>query len=351
MAASGTPPTNLFLACTPLQILNCAEARDRFHAGENNYLIMFHSPRAASARQAHLHRLADATMDAGWTRTWNLRLTRLTQLFFPLLAAKLRRTIGPCQTLYTGGFQTQQRHMIHTVPHQQLVVVDGGAGVLQSAINTWRQQGSRGRGLRQLIPGLKTSLPDLDKARFFSSYLLDVEPDRVLFNDYRSLRNRVINGLPVRDEIVFLSQPLERDLGVTIDAEASLQAALQYHGVTRYRWILHPRETSGPPGAEKLPYLAEFFGLQEGYLPKAFVTWMSSAARTLPLIYGRPVTCIDMQPALPVTASAATREELSLTYADFAAAGAVILPLPGHASLSALPDSKIAQRSAGSRAA
>ena len=351
MTASGTVPTNLFLACTPLQILNATEARDRFHAGENNYLMMFHSPRAASARLAHLHRLADATMDAGWTRTWNLRLTRISQLVFPFLAARLRRTIGPCQTLYTGGFQTQQRHMIHVVPHQHLVVVDGGAGVLQSAINTWREQGSRGRGFRQLIPGLKTSLPNLDKACFFSSYRLDIDPSRVFVNDYRSLRRSVTGNLPIRDEIVFLSQPLERDLGVNVDAEAALRMAMEFHGVSRYRWILHPRETSGPAGAEKLPYLAEFFGLQEGYLPRAFVTWMSSAARTLPLIYGRPVTCIDMQPGLPASTSAATREELALTYADFAASGAVILPLPGMSCEPATPAVAAAQATGCSRAA
>jgi hypothetical protein len=324
-------PANLFLACTPLQILNAAEARDRFHAGERNYLIMFHSPRSASARQKHLHALADTTTDNGWTQAWNLQLTRLTQLFFPLQAAAFKRTIGHCQRLYSGGFQTQQRHLLHVMPHDELVIMDGGAGVLQSAINAWREggAGSRGRGLRRLIPGLKSSLPDLSRARFFTSYSLDVPAESVIFNDYRSLRSTVTGRLPIRDEIVFLSQPLERDLGVRVDVEAALRAAMDYHGVHRYRWILHPRETSGPAGAEKLPYLAEFFGLQEGYLPRAFVTWMSSAARSLPLIYGQPVTCIDILPALPPETSAACRAELEGTYRDFEAAGAVILPLPG----------------------
>jgi hypothetical protein len=323
-------PANLFLACTPLQILNATEARDRFHAGERNYLIMFHSPRSASARQRHLHALADTTTDGGWTCAWNLQLTRWAQLCFPLRAAAFRRTIGHCQRLYSGGFQTQQRHMMHVMPHTELVIMDGGAGVLQSAINAWRTggAGSRGRGLRWLIPGLKNSLPDLSRARFFTSYSLDVPAEAVIFNDYRGLRSTVTGRLPIRDEIVFLSQPLARDLGVHVDAEASLRAAMEYHGVSRYRWILHPRETSGPAGAEKLPYLAEFFGLQEGYLPRAFVTWMSSAARSLPLIYGQPVTCIDILPALPADASVACREELEGTYRDFAAAGAVILPLP-----------------------
>lgn len=329
MVGSGVP-SNLFLACTPLQILNAAEARDRFHAGEQNYLIMFHSPRSASARQKHLHALADATTDAGWTRAWNLQLTRLSQLLFPLQAASLKRSIGHCRCLYSGGFQTQQRHMMHVMSHDQLIIMDGGAGVLQSAINAWRQggTGSRGRGLRRLIPGLKSSLPDLSSARFFTSYSLDVPPESVIFNDYRCLRSTVAGRLPIRDEIVFLSQPLERDLGVHVDPEAALRAAMNYHGVSRYRWILHPRETAGPAGAEKLPYLVEFFGLQEGYLPRAFVTWMSSAARSLPLIYGQPVTCIDILPALPAGTTAGCRAELESTYRDFAAAGAVILPLP-----------------------
>jgi hypothetical protein len=326
-----TVPTNLFLACTPLQILNAAEARDRFHLGERNYLIMFHSPRSASARQKHLHQLAGATTDAGWTGAWNLQLTRLSQLFFPLHAASLGRTIGHCRCLYSGGFQTQQRHMMHVIPHDELVIMDGGAGVLQSAINAWRAggSGSRARGLRRLIPGLQSSLPDLSRARFFTSYSLDVPSESVIFNDYRSLRSSVTGRLPIRDEIVFLSQPLERDLGVHVDVQGALRVAMEYHGVSRYRWILHPRETTGPAGAEKLPYLVEFFGLQEGYLPRAFVTWMSSAARSLPLIYGQPVTCIDILPALPLETSASCRAELEGTYRDFAAAGAVILPLPG----------------------
>jgi hypothetical protein len=326
-----TVPTNLFLACTPLQILNATEARDRFHSGERNYLIMFHSPRSASARQKHLHHLAGATTDSGWTQAWNLQLTRLSQLLFPLQAATLKRTIGHCRCLYSGGFQTQQRHMMHVMPHDELVIMDGGAGVLQSAINAWRAggSGSRARGLRRLIPGLKSGMPDLSRARFFTSYSLDVPSESVIFNDYRSLRSSLTGRLPIREEIVFLSQPLERDLGVHVDVQAALRAAMEYHGVSRYRWILHPRETCGPAGAEKLPYLVEFFGLQEGYLPRAFVTWMSSAARSLPMIYGQPVTCIDIRPALPMETSAGYRAELEGTYRDFAAAGAVILPLPG----------------------
>lgn len=132
---------NLYLACTPLQILNAAEARDRFHPDDDNFLVVFHSPRS-SKKQARLAELADDAIDHHWTRTWNLRLTRISQLLFPFTARKLRQQIGHCQSLWTGGFQTQQRHLLHSIPHNQLIVFDGGAGVLQSAVNSWRLSGN-----------------------------------------------------------------------------------------------------------------------------------------------------------------------------------------------------------------
>ncbi|MFN7579418.1 MAG: hypothetical protein ACK5UD_00175 [Planctomyces sp.] len=318
---------NLYLACTPLQILNAAEARDRFHPDDDNFLVVFHSPRS-SKKQARLAELADDAIDHHWTRTWNLRLTRISQLLFPFTARKLRQQIGHCQSLWTGGFQTQQRHLLHSIPHNQLIVFDGGAGVLQSAVNSWRSQGTRSRSLKQLIPGQNTSLPDLSKAKFFTSYALDMPPESVITNDYRVFRSHVSDKLPVRDEIVFLSQPLQRDLGLQLDVDATIDAALKFHNASRCRYILHPRETSGPPNAEKLPYLAEFFGIREGYLPKAFVTWMSSVARSLPAIYGRPVSCFDIRPLMPPGTSTNYLRELQATYDDFAAAGAIILPQP-----------------------
>lgn len=331
-----TRPANLFLACTPLQILNAAEARDRFHSHEDNFLVVFHSPRSAG-KQARLAELADDAIDPRWTQTWNLRLTRLSQLLFPFTARKLQQQIGPCQCLYTGGFQTQQRHLINSFPHQQLIVFDGGAGVLQSAVNSWRSQKSPKRTLKQLIPGQNTRLPDLSKARFFTSYALDVPSESIITNDYRVFRSHVSAKLPVRDEIVFLSQPLQRDLGLQLDIDATISAALKFHNASRCRFILHPRETNGPPHAEKLPYLAEFFGLREGYLPKAFVTWMSSVARSLPAIYGRPVTCFDIRPLMPPGTSPDYLRELQATYDDFAAAGAIILPQPASCHGSSAP--------------
>ncbi|MFM8727626.1 MAG: hypothetical protein ACKON9_21150 [Planctomycetaceae bacterium] len=318
---------NLFLACTPLQILNAAEARDRFHPHDDNFLVVFHSPRSAK-KQTRLAELSADAIDQRWTQTWNLRLSRLSQLLFPFTARKLQQQIGPCHSLWTGGFQTQQRHLINSFPHQQLFVFDGGAGVLQSAVNSWRNQSSARRSLKQFIPGQNTRLPDLSRARFFTSYALDMPPESIITNDYRIFRQQVSAKLPVRDEIVFLSQPLQRDLGLNLDVAATVAAAMQHHNASRCRFILHPRETSGPPNAEKLPYLADFFGLRDGYLPKAFVTWMSSVARSLPAIYGRPVTCFDIRPLMPPETPPDYLRELQATYEDFAAAGAIILPQP-----------------------
>jgi hypothetical protein len=323
--------TNLYLACTPLQILNAVEARDRFHAEDNNYLVMFHSPRFWSPKRKHFFDLTDSMIDQHWTHSWNLKLNKISQLFFPRLAASMRRRMGHCTNIYTGGFQSQQNHLINTVPHDCLTLVDGGAGIIQAALNTYRS-GAQKKSFHAYIPGMKPQFPALERARFFTSYRLDVDPSTVIENDYRMFRRNIAGKLPVKDEIVFLSQPLRRDLGVEVDADAVVQAAMSYHGVKKCRFILHPRETSGPAGCEKLPYLIELFGIREGYLPKAFVTYMSAAARSLYLIYGHPVTCFDIMPALPPDSSATTIRSLTNVYSDFAASGLPILPLPGRES-------------------
>ena len=320
---------NLFLACTPLQILNATEARDRFHPNENNFLVMFHSPRIWSRKRAHFYQLTDSLIDRHWKKSWNLKLNKVSQLFFPLIASSIQRNMGSCANIYTGGFQSQQSHLINTVPHERLIVVDGGAGVTEAALRTFHS-GVRKKTFHAWIPGMQAQLPSLHDADFFTSYKLNVAPARVTFNDYRMFRRNVAGKLPIRDEIVFLSQPLERDLRVHVDAKAVVDAAMKHHGVSKSRFILHPRETSGPEGCEKLPYLIELFGIREGYLPKAFVTYMSAAARSLSLIYGQPVTCFDIMPALPGDASDATIASLTGVYSDFAASGLPILELPGN---------------------
>ena len=324
---------NLFLACTPLQILNATEARDRFHPNEKNFLVMFHSPRFWSRKRAHFYELTESLIDHHWAKSWNLKLNKISQLFFPLIGKSMQRVMGPCANIYTGGFQSQQSHLINTVPHDRLIVVDGGAGVTEAALRTFHS-GVRKKTFHAWIPGMKPQLPSLQNADFFTSYNLNVAPERVAFNDYRMFRRNVAGKLPIRDEIVFLSQPLERDLDVHVDAKAVVEAAMKYHGVSKSRFILHPRETSGPEGCEKLPYLIELFGIREGYMPKAFVTYMSAAARSLSLIYGQPVTCFDIMPALPSNASDATIVSLTSVYSDFAASGLPILELPADTGVS-----------------
>lgn len=322
------PGNVLYLACTPLQIINAAEARDRFHTGDNNVLVMVHSPRMWSKKRRHMVELAESMIDQEWSFVWHVRMTRLKQLVFPLLARSLASRVTPCDQIYTGGFQTQQCHLINTIPHRKLTIIDGGACI--HSVHDLLPKFSKKRRLHSLIPGLQPMLPDLSNADYFTSYSIPIPADRMILNDYRSLRTRLISQLPVRDEIVFISQPLEHDLGIHISMADIVESAMQHHGVTRCRHILHPRETQTLPYSERLPYLIELFGLREGYLPKAFVTFMSSAARSIQLIYGVPVTCYDIQPLLPVGTPETTRIELDAVYQDFADSGLPVLKYPTH---------------------
>lgn len=329
IGAIGAPRSNLFLACTPLQIINAIEARDRFHAHDRNFLVMVHSPRRQSKHRDHLFQLTDSLIDDAWEHVWNLKLTKLSQLFFPLAARGMRTRIGQCDCVYTGGFQTQQCHLINTIPHQSLIIIDGGAST--HSVPQLLRNGGKRRRFYSLIPGMRPHLPPGVQPRYFTSYDLDVPKEQVILNDYQILRNRLQSTLPQRDEIVFISQPLERDLNVHVNTRAVIDAAMTYHGVSRFRYLLHPREKHTPEGSERLPCLVELFGLNEGYLPKAFVTYMSSAARSLQMIYGLPVTCYDMTPGLPDSTSEQTKRELAVVYDDFRRSGITVLDLPASA--------------------
>lgn len=325
------PPakSNLFLACTPLQIINAIEARDRFHTNDRNFLVMVHSPRSYTQQRKHLFQVTDDLIDESWEDVWNLKLSKFSQLVFPLTARGIRRRLGPCANIYSGGLQTQQCHLINSVPHDRLIMLDGGACI--HSIPQLLKSGSRRRRLHSLIPGMRPRLAPNTTASYFTSYDVNVSNSEVIRNDYRVLRNRLQKSLPQRDEIVFISQPLEHDLKVNINHQVVIETAMRYHGVTEYRRILHPREKHQPERSERLPYLIELFGLREGYLPKAFVTYMSSAARSLQLIHGLPVTCFDMRPELPSGTDQLTRIELDKLYADFQRSGITVLELPEEA--------------------
>ena len=318
--------SNLFLASTPLQIINAMEARDRFHAGERNYLVMVHSPRIRSRHRAHFFSMTDSLIDNAWSRVWNMKLTRISQLFFAVTARQIRSEIGSCECVYTGGFQTQQCHLINTVKHQRLIMLDGGACI--HSVPDMLRRGSQRKRLRAFMTGMRSHLRPNTQASYFTSYDLAVDPQKIIRNDYRIMRERMQKSLPQRDEIVFISQPLERDLHVYINTQAVIQSAMSYHNVSAFRYILHPREKLEPFGSERLPHLIELFGLMQGYLPRAFVTYMSSAARSLQLIYGVPVTCYNMMPCLPASSHPETLDELQKVYDDFRRSGITVLDVP-----------------------
>ncbi|XZE55291.1 hypothetical protein SH139x_001294 [Planctomycetaceae bacterium SH139] len=326
---------NLYLACTPLQILNATEARDRFHSGEQNYLVFVQSPRKSAALNHELRRLTDSLIDDCWEKVWNLHATKLDQILFPWLSKKINKEVSPCSLLYAGGFQTQLRHLINVVNHEELIITDGGAGCSESAL---QQKTHSKKLIYRFLPGMRAEFPCLRNARFFTSYNLQLEANRRIQNDYRMLRQRIKKQYPIRNELVFISQPLEKDLGIRVETERLIEHAKRLHGVERCRHILHPRENQGTANSERLRCLVELFALHEGYLPKAFATYMSSAARSLQLIYGVPITCFDVVPLLPSGTPKNLVREITQVYDDLHDSGLNVLPIPADCYYQAILD-------------
>ncbi len=314
---------NLFVAVTPAHVLNATEARDRFHQGEENVLIVLRSPlrrRQASRQQSYLSMLAEM-VDDEWSTVWMPPTSKRHHLFFPALAAGFIRQHSRVGTIYTASFQSNQMHLINSVQHDRIVLIDDGNGIHELIdAYQWKQRQVK---LRHRLLCKNTRWPS-GTLHVFSCFDVDENCCQLTRNDYRCLRKKIPADLPVRDdEIVFASQPLNATFPhVKIKTESLLTHLKQSFSVDRCRYLAHPREATAVTGWESLTYSIELFPLREGYLPAAFVTYYSSCARTLRILYDVPVICL--KPPEDFWPTAAWAQLMDRCYAECQAVGASI---------------------------
>ena len=318
----------LYVVSTPLQLLNAIEARDRFNSeGENVLAVVRTALRGAQqGRQCQYIKILEGLVDSDWSGVWFPKMSRTRQALFSLVASSFVRRNRRCDTIYTGNFQSQQNHLINSISHGNLVLLDDGVGV-HAAASLLRHESGRRRIVHRIL-GKRGELPAHRVLDCFTCF--DVKEGRVrrvVKNDYRMMRAKGKRRLPVRhEEAVFISQPLHHHFGVQVKHELLRNYITQTLGLRRLRYFAHPRESASPPWAESPEYPVELFGWREGYLPGAFVTYFSSAARTLALLYETPVYCLEFPATVWQPASVGAR--LEIIYREYRDAGAIVVRAP-----------------------
>ncbi|MEX1027527.1 MAG: hypothetical protein WD049_05905 [Candidatus Paceibacterota bacterium] len=316
--------SNLFVASTPLQLLNATEARNRFHSGQCNRLAVVRAPLRRGSPSASYHEILRSLIDDQWSDVWYPDITKLRQLAFSLTARSFIRSLRQVDALYVGSFQSPQCHLINSIAHNQLFLFDDGCSihnVLQRLTESPGKQTWRHR-----VTLRKGAWPGEESVQAFTCFDVAWPKTRLIENDYRCLKDNLRRDTEVRtNEIVFIAQPISSELGLEVDYNQIINYLLNHTGCSKCRIINHPKDRNPPSGGEVLSYPIELFGMQEGYLPNFFATFFSTAVRTLKIIYDRPAICLEIDPKrvphpLPY--------DLSCFYEDYRNSGFSIISHP-----------------------
>lgn len=292
---------NLYVSRTPLQLLNCIEARDRFHrdAGAANVLLLTY-------RKPADRRLSEQLLDNSWDRIVHLQINLFSRYFYPaLLPLKLGRH-SRINFYYTAWLKHLHAHIFNTWHPAHTRLIDDGNEIL--SLSTRLEQGKLFADrptpwLDRLLRRRRAVAADT-RPEYFSLYALPwVPPERHVLNDYRMLRAKS-KHLAQRDLVLFIgSHTYPKHVQDPLIFQGLLQRVRTHFGNRKILYVLHRYEDARciKPLTESLGFemirfdtILECVPLIQGWLPREIATFNSSAADTLRQLYDLPVTIFEI---------------------------------------------------------
>ena len=284
--------TNLFIARTPLQLFNCIEAKKRFHSDDENILFYQYQ------REIDKKQMEGLIEIDGWEEIIPYQLSSVKKIFFPFfldgIISKYKHRVNSC---YYGTYNSIIAALINLISPKELVLVDDGtrtlvrAKLLESKTIEKRNFFKR---IRDKI--LSTDRQFLYKSTFFSLYPLEeykIE-NKIILNDYRMFKES-LSSLPMKEMVYFIGTPLgEHVLKNKLMYEAYIKKVIAYYANKKFIYILHRYEEIDEIKKISKKYNFQYIKFDtilesaifnEGFIPKEFATFTSSAIETLPILY------------------------------------------------------------------
>lgn len=283
---------------TPLQCFNAIEARDRFHAGENNILLAYCGSKAD-------HNLIRQLQGDEWSEVRYKRFSGITKRLYGWQLKRWLSKLPPIDTLYIGLISHLPLHIANTLQPSRLRLLDDGNETLLFA-----------RRIKELRESHKTPSPRLlDKllalnidrkillnAEFFSMFDTSIYGIPHINNDYRVFRNRV-KALEERNEVMFIGSNL---IGTYFRDEAAflkrLERVKSFFSDRKLTYCPHRYESRelrlkiAKLGFELFEpsTIMEHAFLSAGWRPALLASFRSTAVDTLGLIYGIPGCMLEV---------------------------------------------------------
>jgi hypothetical protein len=283
---------NLFIARTPLQLFNCIEAKNRFHADEENILFYQYQ------RDIDKKQMQSLIKDEEWHKVIAYPLDWKRRLFFPLFLHRIKQDLGPeVSYCYYGAYNSIISSLINSVDPKELVIVDDGVKTLEMARLVESGKIDKKSFLKKIRNSvLSSDTAFLYRSSFFTIYDLGRYKikNRVILNDYRIFHSSIKN-LQKKDVVYFIGTNLnEKVLKDTASFEGYIKKIRAYYKGKRLIYVLHRYESP-----EFIRVFADRYNFEyvkfdgpieieiagAGFLPVEIATFVSSAIDTLSILY------------------------------------------------------------------
>lgn len=288
---------SLYVVRSPLQLLNCYEASQRYADGGYKILLVLY--RQEFDRDQMVNLLDESNWDEIIIEDFRSNLVQIK-----LISGLLKKidSIGMC---FLGDYTHSVNVLINLRKPQRVIWIDDGVATLQCAklladakFFTLDKHFHKKNKITMLLEKLSRSDRNyLKDAEFFTIYdnIRSYSSQfKVLLNDYRHLR-KCRESLQSRDVVYFIGNDLRRYVLSDPDRFESYIASVSKHYLGRdWRYILHRKEDVGymQKLSEKHGFRMEKFDrileqqfACQGWYPVEIATICSSALDTLSIIY------------------------------------------------------------------
>lgn len=259
---------DLFVAETPLQMINALEARSFFKCNHTS-LILLTSP-------AFPDRVFKPLVEAeSWSSivsipirekepeyvSYNdnsIMLRKINEYYRYLKQFKARRkfnsiakSVGKINRLFLGNYlQDYMRHLGNRIDYRELVLLDDGTDAVRvNESRRHRGNVAKARGFSGFKAKLHRKLHEwdprhVDNLTFFSAYDFVLhDGDQLIKNEYLNLRKKISLGT-AKNRFMFLGQCLVDDEWMSKKAYLTyLERIKQYYGNEELVYVKHPRES------------------------------------------------------------------------------------------------------------
>lgn len=277
---------NIFIAASPLQLLNCIEA-SYFFKTKNNILLLLYTSETEALKQMKL--LIDFVE---WKAIYYIALPQksLDKFFYSKAINSKLIDIQKEQIdkVFVGEYRSDHiNHIVNTLDRQNNYLVDDGAASLFYHEN--RVRSNVKKKITQLIYRLFFYKLNSIDYTFFTFF--DIKGKKIYKNNYTFFK-KYLSEKEHSEKVYFIGQPLvELGIMTKINYKNELRKVIKFYGNKEFTYILHRRQDTSLVHDlsmdlnfqyKRLDNLIELEMILAKSVPSNFATFYSTAIMILP---------------------------------------------------------------------